>query len=135
MGFQPRAVNRVRHGIPAAARHFTRGVTRVCSCSAGSPIWCGAGACRSRWRCGLASRCWPTRSTSSRYLRHKARYYDPASSLDAVYLDLIREHAALAEKLQAARDFCFYRIRAGRRAELARVLYALLDAYEHALAS
>ncbi|QSI75560.1 FUSC family protein [Niveibacterium microcysteis] len=71
----------------------------------------------------------------SRYLRHKARYYDAASSLDAVYLDLIREHAALAEKLQAARDFCFYRIRPGRRAELARVLYALLDAYEHALAS
>nr|WP_242533171.1 FUSC family membrane protein [Niveibacterium umoris] len=71
----------------------------------------------------------------ARYLRLKAAFYDPSAALDTIYERLITEHALLAEKLQAARDFCFHRIRPGARAHQAQVLYALLDAYEHALAS
>jgi uncharacterized membrane protein YccC len=69
------------------------------------------------------------------YLRLKAEFYDPDKPLDQVYQALVREHAALAEKLQAARDFILHRIRPGETTRLARVHIAVLEAYEHTLAS
>jgi uncharacterized membrane protein YccC len=71
----------------------------------------------------------------ARYLRLKARYYDADRPLDEVYQALIRQHAVLAEKLQAARDFLLRRLRPGETTRLARVLIAVLEAYEHTLAS
>jgi uncharacterized membrane protein YccC len=69
------------------------------------------------------------------YLRLKAAFHDPDEPLEATFQALIGEHALLADKLQAARDFLLHRVGSGERARLARILIALLESYEHALAS
>lgn len=69
------------------------------------------------------------------YLRLKARLHDPARPLDEVYRALAAEHAVLAEKLQVARDFVLTGFQHGTAAHQTQILTAILEAYEHALAT
>lgn len=69
------------------------------------------------------------------YLRAKAAFYNPDAEGPAAFRALIDAHAALADKLQAARDSLF--ARRGDRMQKKRIdtLIALLDAFETVLSS
>ena len=69
------------------------------------------------------------------YLRAKAALYNPDAEGPGAFRALIDAHAALADKLQAARDSLF--ARRGHRMQLKRIdtLIALLDAFETVLSS
>src|SRR5580704_9422117 len=69
------------------------------------------------------------------YLRAKAALYNPDSEGPGAFRALIDAHAALADRLQAARDSVF--ARAGHPVQLKRIdtLIALLDAFEALLSS
>jgi uncharacterized membrane protein YccC len=69
------------------------------------------------------------------YLRAKAALYNPDAQGPAAFRALIDAHAALADKLQAARDSLF--ARRSHRMQLKRIdtLIALLDAFETVLSS
>lgn len=69
------------------------------------------------------------------YLRAKAALYNPDTQGPASFRALISAHAALATKLQAARDSLF--ARRSHRMQLKRIdtLIALLDAFETVLSS
>jgi uncharacterized membrane protein YccC len=71
----------------------------------------------------------------SAYLRAKAALYNPDSTGPAAFRALIDAHAALADRLQAARDSLFARRK--HRMQLKRIdtLIALLDAFETVLSS
>ena len=69
------------------------------------------------------------------YLRAKAALYNPDAEGPGAFRALIDAHAALADKLQAARDSLF--ARRSHRMQLKRIdtLIALLDAFETVLSS
>ena len=69
------------------------------------------------------------------YLRAKAALYNPDATGPAAFRALIDAHAALADRLQAARDSLF--ARRSHRMQLKRIdtLIALLDAFETVLSS
>lgn len=69
------------------------------------------------------------------YLRAKAALYNPDADGPGTFRALIDAHAALADKLQAARDSLF--ARRNHRMQLKRIdtLIALLDAFETVLSS
>jgi uncharacterized membrane protein YccC len=69
------------------------------------------------------------------YLRAKAALYNPDATGHAAFRALIDAHAALADRLQAARDSLF--ARREHRMQLKRIdtLVALLDAFETVLSS
>ena len=69
------------------------------------------------------------------YLRAKAALYNPDAQGPGAFRALIDAHAALADKLQAARDSLF--ARRSHRMQLKRIdtLIALLDAFETVLSS
>lgn len=69
------------------------------------------------------------------YLRAKAALYNPDTEGPATFRALIDAHAALADRLQAARDALF--ARRNHRMQLKRIdtLIALLDAFETVLSS
>ena len=69
------------------------------------------------------------------YLRAKAALYNPDATGPAAFRALIDAHAALADRLQAARDSLFARRK--HRMQLKRIdtLITLLDAFETVLSS
>lgn len=69
------------------------------------------------------------------YLRSKAAFFDPAQPLEAVHADLVRQQAALAEKLQTARDFAIDAHPTPEQQALSNGLFALIDVHEDMLAN
>ena len=71
----------------------------------------------------------------SRYLRIKAAFYEKGAPLDSLYLQMIRQQAAVVAKQQATRDFLFRDITSDRDARLARLFIMQMDFFEYILAS
>jgi len=69
------------------------------------------------------------------YLRAKAALYNPDAQGPAAFRALIDAHAALADRLQAARDSLFARRRHPLQLKRIDTLIALLDAFETVLSS
>ena len=69
------------------------------------------------------------------YLRAKAALYNPDATGHAAFRALIDAHAALADRLQAARDSLFARRKARMQLKRIDTLIALLDAFETVLSS
>ncbi len=69
------------------------------------------------------------------YLRAKAALYNPDTEGNAAFRALIDAHAALVDRLQAARDALFARRRKPLQLKRIDTLIALLDAFETMLAS
>jgi uncharacterized membrane protein YccC len=69
------------------------------------------------------------------YLRAKAALYNPDTTGPAAFRALIDAHAALADRLQAARDSLFAMRQQRRQLKRIDTLIALLDAFETVLSS
>lgn len=71
----------------------------------------------------------------AQYMRVQGDFFDPGLDLDQCYRAIIAQQAAVAEKLQTARDLVFRQIRSDRDGMLASTLIAALDLFEHLLSS
>ena len=106
--------------------------------TAGRDALCHLCRAASRWSSttGPGGCCWPKRCAASpTYLRAKAALYNPDTEGPAAFRSLIDAHAALVDRLQAARDAIFSRRSHPVQKKRIDTLIALLDAFETMLSS
>ncbi|MGA2548884.1 MAG: FUSC family membrane protein [Burkholderiaceae bacterium] len=71
----------------------------------------------------------------ARYLRARARFYEPGADLDACYRNLVEEQMLVVEKQQSTRELVLRRVRSAREVRLSAMLLGSFDVYERLFAS